>query len=133
MPGAAPDPAAVDRVMRADELEERGAALGVLVEGPPESRDDLGRLADVLGVEADRPGHRGHARRAVGRHLPGKRIVAAAPEAGAVTGVPTAVDVERRDPDAVTRYRLEVAHHVADARVAGDVHALALRIGELGA
>src|SRR6266498_3557228 len=120
---AAAHPAAVHRMMRADELEERGAALGVLVEGAPERRDDLRRLADVLGVEADRPRHRGHAGRAVLRHLPGERIVAAAPEAGAVAGVAAVVDVQRRDPDAVARHRLEAAHHVADAGVAGDVHA----------
>src|SRR5204862_7902192 len=35
-------------------------------------------------------------------------------------------------PDAVARDGLEVAHHVADAGVAGDVHALAIGIGELG-
>src|SRR5207247_2484308 len=59
-------------------------------------------------------------------------IVPGAPEAGAVAGIAPVVDVQRRDPDAVPCDRLEVAHHVADARVAGDVDALAVGIGELG-
>ena len=61
------------------------------------------------------------------RHLPGVGVVAAAPEAGAVAGVAAVVDVDRGDADAVARDRLEVAHHVADARIAGDVDALPVR------
>src|SRR5712691_9526236 len=83
-------------------------------------------------MKAEGAGHRGHAGRAVVRDLPGERVVAAAPEAGAVTGVAAVVDVQGGDADAVTRARLEVAHHVADAGVAGDVHALAVGIRELG-
>src|SRR5205814_4968523 len=96
-----------------------------------ERRDDLRGLAHVLAVEADGPGHRGHARGGVVRHLPGVRIVAAAPEAGTVPGVAAVVDVDRRDAELVACGRLEVAHHVADAGVAGDVHALAVGEGQL--
>ena len=37
-------------MVRADELDERRATLGVLVEGALERRDDLGRLRDVLDI-----------------------------------------------------------------------------------
>src|SRR5207253_1864194 len=50
---AGPDPAAVHRVVRADELQERRPALGVLVQRALERRQDLGRLRHVLAVEAD--------------------------------------------------------------------------------
>ena len=50
-----------------------------------------------------------------------------APEAGAIARVAAVVDVERGDPDAIARHRLEIAHHVADARIPGDVDALPLR------
>src|SRR5438477_3351334 len=126
-----PDPAAVDRMVRADELQERRAPLGVLVERPLERRDDLGRARHVLAVEADRPRHRRHARRTVIGHLPRVRIVSGAPEALAVPGVAAVVDVHGGDADLVARHRLEVAHHVADAGVAGDVDALAVREREL--
>src|SRR6185295_18695961 len=127
-----PHPAAVDRVMRADELHERGAALGVLVERALEGGDDLGGLGHVLAVEADRARHAGHARVAVVGDLPGVGVVALAPEAGAVARVAAVVDVDRGDADLVAGHRLEVAHHVADARVARHEHALPLRVGELG-
>src|SRR5207249_8461327 len=64
--------------------------------------------------------------------LPRVRIVPAAPEAGAIAGVAAVVDVQGRDADLVARHRLEVPHHVADARVAGDVDALPIRERELG-
>src|SRR5712664_75879 len=82
---ARPDPAAVDRMVGADEFQERRPALGVLVEGALERRDDLGRARHVLAVEAHRARHRRHARRPVIGDLPGVRIVAGAPEALAVT------------------------------------------------
>src|SRR5258708_35940151 len=79
-----PHPAAVHRVMRADEFHERGAALGVLVEGTLEGGDDLGGLAHVLAGEADRARHAGHARVAVVGHLPGGGVVGRAPGSGTV-------------------------------------------------
>src|SRR6185436_11054187 len=103
------DPAAVNRVVRGDELHERGAALGVLVEGALERGDDLGGLGHVLAVEADRARHARHARVAVVGHLPGVGIVALAPEAGTVARVAAVVDVDRGDADLVARDRLEVA------------------------
>src|SRR2546426_11868919 len=125
------DPAAVDRMMRADEFQERRPALGVLVESALERRDHLGRRRHVLAVEAHGLRHVGHAGRGVIRHLPGVGIVPTAPEARAVAGVAAVVDVKRRDADLVARHRLEVAHHVAHARVAGDVDALPIGIREL--
>src|SRR5262245_36889605 len=55
------DPAPVHRVVRAEELQEGRPALGVLVEGSLEGRDDLGGLGHVLAMEPDGPGHRRHA------------------------------------------------------------------------
>src|SRR5580698_8189427 len=43
------DPAAVDRVLAADELDIRRLARRIDVERPPECRDDLGRFAHPLG------------------------------------------------------------------------------------
>src|SRR5262245_19704921 len=120
-------------MVAAQELDESRAALGVLVERALQRRNDLRRLVDVLAVEAHGLGHVGHARLGVVRDLPRVGIVTGAPEAWAIAGVPAVVDVQRRDADAVARHRLEVAHHVADAGVTGDVHALAVRIRELGA
>jgi hypothetical protein len=82
--------------------------------------------------EAHRPRHVGHARGVVGRHLVGVGIVAGAPESRPVARVATVVDMDGRDADLVARHRLEVAHHVAHARVARDVHALPVGVGELG-
>src|SRR5215470_19197482 len=76
-------PASVHRMVRADELQEGGAPLGVLVEGAAEGGNDLRGLRDVLGVEPERLGHVGHARRVVRRYLVRVRIVARTPEAGA--------------------------------------------------
>src|SRR4026207_525170 len=82
-----PDPAAVNGMVRADELHEGRPALGVLVEGALERRDDLGGVAHGLGVEPDRARHVGHARAAMVGDLPGVGIVSLAPEAGAVARV----------------------------------------------
>src|SRR5439155_2504003 len=97
-----------------------------------ERGDDLGRIVHVFAVKTDRLGHRGHARLAVIGDLPRVGVVAGAPEARAIAGVAAVVDVQRGDPDAVACDGFEIAHHVADAGVAGDVHALAIGIGELG-
>src|SRR5262245_46250404 len=55
-----------------------------------------------------------------------------APEPGPIPGVAAVVDVQGRHADPIARHRLEVAHHVADARVTGDVDALTAGIRELG-
>src|SRR3989304_8982119 len=65
-------------------------------------------------------------------HLVGVGVVTGAPEPRPGAGVAAVVDVDGRYRDSVARHGLEVAHHVAHARVAGDVDALALRISELG-
>src|SRR3954469_4626386 len=75
-------PAAVHRVMRADELEEGGTAFRVFVERALECGNDLSRITHILRVEAHRTRHRGHACRSVVRHLPRERVVSIAPEAG---------------------------------------------------
>src|SRR3954452_17516427 len=87
VPMLAAAPAAVDRVLRADKLEIRWSVLGVGIQGALEGRDHLGRLGDHLAVPAARPRHRRHARLGVVRDLERVRIVALAPEAGAVTRV----------------------------------------------
>src|SRR4029077_6168652 len=71
-------------------------------------------------------------RAAVVGDLPGVGVVPLAPEAGAVAGVAAVVDVDGGDADLVAGPSTGVAHHVADARVAGHVHALPVRVGELG-
>src|ERR1700730_18871960 len=96
----------------ADELEEGGPALDVPVEGPLEGRDDLRGLRHVLGMKAPGPGHGRHARRSVIGHLPRVGIVPRAPEAGAIARVAAVVDVERGDPDAVARQRLDIASYI---------------------
>src|ERR1051325_10679921 len=57
---AASDPLAVDRVLRADEFDIGRAARIVDVERAAQGRDDLGRLADPLGVEAEGADHLRH-------------------------------------------------------------------------
>src|SRR5262245_14283183 len=57
----ASDPARIDRMLGANELQICRLTLGVCLEGAPQSGDDLRRLRHILGVKALRSGHGGHA------------------------------------------------------------------------
>src|SRR5262245_65322348 len=58
-PSFTADPAAVHRVVQADELEKRRPALRVFVECALDCRDNFPGLGHVLGVVADGARHRG--------------------------------------------------------------------------
>src|SRR6266446_8773351 len=53
------------------------------------------------------------------------------PEARAISGEAAVVDVNRGHAESVPRHRLEIAHHIGLTGIAGDVHALPLRIRQL--
>src|SRR3954470_21186722 len=69
------DPLAVDRVLTADELDIGRAARIIDFECPPQGRDDFGRLADPLGVEAEGADHLRHIDLVGAQHLVRERIV----------------------------------------------------------
>src|SRR5438552_18788862 len=76
------DPLAVDRVLAADELDIGRAARIIDLERPPQGRDDFGRLAHPLGVEAEGADHLRHINFVGHAHLEREGVVYRDPEAG---------------------------------------------------
>src|SRR5436190_8901216 len=119
---ASADPLAVDRVLAADELDIGRATGRIDVERPPQGRDDFGRLADPLGVEAEGAYHLRHIHLVGPQHLVCEGIVSRPPEAGSIAGKAAIADVHDRDPELLAQQDLKVAEHVAEARLAGHRH-----------
>src|SRR5271165_4496828 len=78
------DPLAVDRVLAADELDIGRATRRIDVERPPQGRDDFGRLAHPLGVEAEGAYHLRHVHLVGPQHPVCEGIVSRPPEAGSI-------------------------------------------------
>src|SRR5438552_18579986 len=126
------DPLAVDRVLAADELDIGRAARIIDFERPPQGRDHLGRLADPLGVEAEGAYHLRHIHLVGPQHPVGEGIVSWPPEAGAIARKAAIADVHDRNPELLAQQNLEIAEHVAEARLAGHRHRSPLRKSLLG-
>src|SRR5260370_31451888 len=91
-------------------------------ERPPQGRDDFGRLADPLGVEAEGAYHLRHIHLVGPQHLVCEGIVSWPPEAGSIARKAAIADVHDRDSEFLAQQNLEVAEHVAKARLAGHRH-----------
>src|SRR6185312_14962229 len=127
-----PDPLAVDRVLGADEFDIGRAARIIDVERPLEGRDDFGRLADPLGMEAEGADHLRHIHLVGTQHLVGERVVPRPPEPRTIPREAAVADMHDRDPELFAQQHLEVAEHVAKARLAGHRHGCPVRKRLLG-
>ena len=107
-PGVA-DPAAVDRVLGADDLQIGWLAFDVGLEGPPQCGDDLRRLCYILGMVALRPGHGRHTDLGVIGNFMGVGIMARPPKARAIPREAAVVDVDGGHAEAVPPHRLKIA------------------------
>ena len=96
--------------------------------GALQSGDVVGRVRNALGVQAEVGGHLRHIHVLGPHHLVRERVVALAPEAGAVSGEPPVADVDHGDAHFLAHRHLQVAQHVAHTRVSG--HRDAVAVGE---
>ena len=124
-------PAAVDRVLAADELDVRWLAGVVGRQRALHGGDHVPRLGDPLGVETQLGCHPRHVQVLRPQHPVRVWVVAVAPEPGAVAGETAVADVGHRDADVLTHGYFQIAQHVADAGIAGYRDALPLGEGQL--